>query len=371
MPCSPEKLAANRANSARSTGPKSAEGKARSRRNGLKHGLTGEGIVVPDEDVAAVAERFEAYRADLKPRNDVALGLVHRAALLAVRMERSARHEAATLARAMLEAEGAEADERADELERLIKLIVTDPASATRRLRRIPEGIDWMIGRWQSLKAVLIGKSRQKWDPGHGERAAELLGGKGRYNGESRLIALSQATLGLFQLLGESDWPGLADGERREAARAELGRLIDAEVVRLEGVREGLDHQAIARDRAGAMARALFSTSDEAILARKYEAAAERGFYRALKEIEHINGRTDEAEEVAATPSDEEKSGELASPLPEAEPEPADEPRPPREPRPTAPIVRQGPAPGPNAALCRRENPLDVQHPPHNPPLGG
>ena len=38
---SPEQLAANRANSAKSTGPRSPEGKTRSAQNARKHGFTG------------------------------------------------------------------------------------------------------------------------------------------------------------------------------------------------------------------------------------------------------------------------------------------------------------------------------------------
>ena len=367
MTCSPEKLAANRRNSANSCGPKSTEGKNRSRQNGLKHGLTGEGIVVPDEDVAAIAERFEAFRNDLKPRNDVALALVQRAAVLAVRMERSVRHEAAEITREMLEAEDREADERAEELSRLIGLLNKEPAEATRKLRRIPEGIDWMIERWESLKADLLGVSGRRWDQGQGERASNLLGRKAQYDGESRLIALSHATLGLFHLLDPGDWPDLPDQSRREAARGELGRIIDGEIARLQGVREGLDHQAIARDRAGAQARALFSTSPEAILARKYEAAAERGFFRALKQIEHINFREDEAEEVAVTVTQDKECVELASSLPEVEEEREARPRPPRKPQPAAPTARQVASTAP----FRHPNPFDVEYPPHNPPLRG
>ena len=367
MPSSPEKIAANRRNSLKSCGPQSPEGKERSRRNGLKHGLTGEGVVVPDEDLAAIAERFEAFQADLKPRNDVALALVQRAAVLAVRMERSVRHEAAEITREMLAADDREADERAEELDRLVALIAKEPAEATRKLRRIPEGIDWMIERWEALKADLLGRSNRRWDQGQGERASNLLGRKARYDGESRLIALSHATLGLFHLLGEDDWPGLPDQSRREAARAELGKIIDGEIARLQGVREGLDHQAIARDRAGAQARALFSTTPEAILARKYEAAAERGFFRALQQIERINAQQDEAEEVAVTSSQDKACVELASPLPAVE----ETPKPAREPRPAAPSVRLGPPPDPSSVPFRHPNPFDVQHPPHNPPVRG
>jgi hypothetical protein len=46
MEVSEARLAANRANSTRSSGPTSERGKSISRRNSIKHGLTGEGIVL-------------------------------------------------------------------------------------------------------------------------------------------------------------------------------------------------------------------------------------------------------------------------------------------------------------------------------------
>ena len=47
---SEKQLAANRRNALRSTGPKTAEGKERSSRNNLRHGLTGHITVLPSED---------------------------------------------------------------------------------------------------------------------------------------------------------------------------------------------------------------------------------------------------------------------------------------------------------------------------------
>jgi len=53
---SPARLAANRANAAKSTGPRSAEGKARSAQNALKHGFTGSAFAVTrPEDFQEVA----------------------------------------------------------------------------------------------------------------------------------------------------------------------------------------------------------------------------------------------------------------------------------------------------------------------------
>lgn len=50
MPISEKQLEANRRNAERSTGPRTDEGKARSSRNNLRHGLTGQVTVLPSED---------------------------------------------------------------------------------------------------------------------------------------------------------------------------------------------------------------------------------------------------------------------------------------------------------------------------------
>jgi hypothetical protein len=52
---------ANKANAQKSTGPRTADGKARSKLNALKHGLTAHTPVLPDEDPAV----FEALRQQL------------------------------------------------------------------------------------------------------------------------------------------------------------------------------------------------------------------------------------------------------------------------------------------------------------------
>jgi hypothetical protein len=58
---SDRRIEANRRNARRSTGPRSADGKARVASNALKHGLTGTQIVLPNER----REDFEAFRLGL------------------------------------------------------------------------------------------------------------------------------------------------------------------------------------------------------------------------------------------------------------------------------------------------------------------
>jgi hypothetical protein len=97
MPASEARILANRANAQRSTGPKTPEGKERSRANSLKHGLTGEGIVLPEGDAAEVERLTGSFMAELRPSGDMGRVLVRRIATLAVRMERGVAQETAAL----------------------------------------------------------------------------------------------------------------------------------------------------------------------------------------------------------------------------------------------------------------------------------
>jgi hypothetical protein len=89
-------------------------------------------------------------------------------------------------------------------------------------------------------------------------------------------------------------------------ARGRLGEAIDAEVAALEALRPILDHGAIAVTRAGADRRALLDPSPRAFLASRYEAAAERGPYRALRELqtmEPVGAEASDAEATAVAPN--------------------------------------------------------------------
>ena len=67
---------ANRRNAAQSTGPKTEEGKEKSRRNALKHGLTGAGIVQPLEDEARLQADIDKWSADVNPQNELERAMV-------------------------------------------------------------------------------------------------------------------------------------------------------------------------------------------------------------------------------------------------------------------------------------------------------
>ena len=58
-----KQIAANRRNAARSTGPRTQSGKARSRFNALKHGCRAKLPILPGEDPAVYQDRLDAWGA--------------------------------------------------------------------------------------------------------------------------------------------------------------------------------------------------------------------------------------------------------------------------------------------------------------------
>ena len=68
MSASPASIAANRANSQLSTGPRTPEGKLHSSVNALRHGLTSKIVLLPEEDLAAYNNFKQGFFDDLKPK---------------------------------------------------------------------------------------------------------------------------------------------------------------------------------------------------------------------------------------------------------------------------------------------------------------
>ena len=96
---SQRQLEANRANARRSTGPKSQRGKARSKMNAVRHGLTAKQIVVPGEEPEHFDMLREGLNADFAPGSTIERVLVDQLAVLVWRQQRSPIVEAALLKR--------------------------------------------------------------------------------------------------------------------------------------------------------------------------------------------------------------------------------------------------------------------------------
>jgi hypothetical protein len=91
-------IQANRSNAQKSTGPRTAEGKATASRNAVKHGLLAEQVVIHGED----PEEFDLYRegmlAELAPMGGIETMLAERAVSLAWRLRRAERLQSAVFA---------------------------------------------------------------------------------------------------------------------------------------------------------------------------------------------------------------------------------------------------------------------------------
>ena len=279
MPCSEAQIAANRANALQSSGPKTLAGKLATRRNALKHGLTGQGVVVPGEDAEAIDRRSSRFVAELAGDGSVTtLLLAQRVAVLTVRIERSVRHEFATTAERVRVA-GEEFDEaRQATARRLLAEAATDP-TARAALRALPEGVDLLLDTLRTLRPGADPQGSGGWSAESGHRLAGCL---------SERDAASLRSM-----------PPTAPGA---GAPEPILELIDAEVAQLEALRRTLGPvaDAVADQRAGVIERALVADDPAAILARKYEAATERSIFRALREIRAVR----HAQEPAIPPAE-------------------------------------------------------------------
>src|SRR6187402_954015 len=73
---SQDRITANRANALKSTGPKSAEGKAASKLNAVKHGILSREVLVSGEDHQELTALQEWFDGDLQPVGPMEVMLV-------------------------------------------------------------------------------------------------------------------------------------------------------------------------------------------------------------------------------------------------------------------------------------------------------
>src|SRR5258707_14752804 len=85
---SPARLAANRANSLKSSGPRTPEGKEVSRLNGLTHGMRSELPILPGEDPEALRRRIAVWTGELGAETEPERHLVEAAVQASWRLDR-------------------------------------------------------------------------------------------------------------------------------------------------------------------------------------------------------------------------------------------------------------------------------------------
>ena len=114
-------IAANRLNAKLSTGPTSEDGKAASKLNGLKTGLTGRTVVLPSDDLAAYEAHLESFHKRFAPATDPENTLVQSLADTEWRLARIPSLEAGIYALGRLEFAGLFEDQAEDVRKSLIE----------------------------------------------------------------------------------------------------------------------------------------------------------------------------------------------------------------------------------------------------------
>jgi hypothetical protein len=255
---------------------------------GLKSVLTGSEMALPSEDISEVERRFHSIRVELKATGELEEFFARRVAAMTVRVERSVRLESANLADKVRRAVTDFDANRFNEALRLYDWITADPAANSGKLHETIEGVDRMLKAFRGLKDDLLQQTRVLWDWRYLEKVENLMGRRLGDLPISRAQALSDAVGGEFKYLEESDGAGLTESDRKQWARERLAELIDREVERLEAHRTTFDLEEVSRERTDSIDRVLFDPSKEATQARKYEGAAERSLYKALRELRQL-----------------------------------------------------------------------------------
>ena len=102
-----DRASINRENALHSTGPRTVAGKQRSSLNAIRHGLTGQTVVLPSEDLAAYQIFRKRFFDDLQPKGVLEEQLVETLAECSWRLNRARAIETNLLTLGLLDAEAA------------------------------------------------------------------------------------------------------------------------------------------------------------------------------------------------------------------------------------------------------------------------
>ncbi|WZO97393.1 hypothetical protein EP7_004425 [Isosphaeraceae bacterium EP7] len=307
---SQRRIDANRRNAQRSTGPRTAEGKEKSRRNSLIHGLAGSGVVVPECEAQAAQERGEQLVSSLRPMNAFEMGLVETIAIEGVRIDRCRIEERLVRDVRARRAVACWGDERKAEAAKLGRTLADRPDEVAARLATTSAGCDWLIARWRAL-----GKGLDK----NGGWTAEQKG-------------LAHDLLGIAAELRELDSPLNAD--EGEETLSHLRELVEGELEGLYDRKEGMLDE-IDEDLREATSMGLIAVDDPTlVLLRRYETASFRRQRWALDMLQKGRQRRETApltmsDDYRERPRDTSYVRPPAREFPDTDPAPDHEPVPP------------------------------------------
>jgi hypothetical protein len=171
MIVSEKRISANRQNALKSTGPKTPEGKEKSRANALKHGLCASAVV--PESLELIQQRSREFFDTYKPQNEVHVWMVDQAAINSIRIDRCMRIERRVRDKMSLRAELTWDDDRRMEAEVLGRSLAKDPSATVQALGSTPQGCEWMMVRWAML--AHSADTQDAWTEDQAKLAFDLL----------------------------------------------------------------------------------------------------------------------------------------------------------------------------------------------------
>ncbi|HZW31568.1 MAG TPA: hypothetical protein VFF52_12725, partial [Isosphaeraceae bacterium] len=326
-----ERAEISRRNGRKSCGPRTPEGKDRSKFNALKHGLDARTPVLPGEDPEAYRRRIEAWTADFRPRNEAERFLVEQAARVTWQIERAERAETARLAETIQNAAADQARRLDEEIAELGRRLLPDPlgpaplrpGEADRpgqtpvvpgpaddpdhpsrlisRLESSAAGCRWLLDRWSELRAIL--DQGLAWQAPDRIAAIRLLGHQPLDAADAPVVAtivlashvidpqqedpfapildrLDGAAIGSTQRVASRRLESLRPRDQPEARRR-LISLVDGATARLEDLaRVHQEHEAA--DAAEQADRLSFDDSDAGERLRRLQMYCGRSFLRML-----------------------------------------------------------------------------------------
>jgi hypothetical protein len=337
------RIAANRRNSLRSTGPRTEAGKNASRLNGLTHGLTASTLILPSEKAADFERRMDEVCKVLLPRNEVERMLVFSTVRASWLLGRADRVQTARIAAIIESAPDREQEETYELGKRLFfnnngplqtwgvlhynfttertsysrqPVHPDDPDTLVRKLCKTASGCRWLLDEWARLRALVEpGKSWQAMDK---FKATRLLSRQPADCIWDRTIAElwlrtwtinAQRETAWVELKSEMSseeyryvrktitwmWPDMLDSNDQQTERQIVIAIIDRAVDEIKA-KAAIVAQRAERD-AKRLADCLsFDDSDAGDRIRKYEQAHQRTMFRSLRELYKTRAETAEVE---------------------------------------------------------------------------
>jgi hypothetical protein len=167
-------IAANRLNGLKSKGPVTDEGKARSRRNALTHGLAGDGQVVAETLADDFDDRRDRWAREIRPQSDGADWALDRGVAASFQIEQCETALDALVVEQTSRARLAWDGDRKVEAATLMTKLAKNPMLVTSQLEATKQGAETMIAVWSRLGEA--NEANGVWSDAEAAVALDLLG---------------------------------------------------------------------------------------------------------------------------------------------------------------------------------------------------